>query len=214
MKATELFPDTDRCIVEIDKALRTLFGGATATHAGPGADIEEAKLSNAERKHAAALMRVNHTGEVCAQALYSGQSLTAQDTAVRGTLEQAAREETEHLAWTASRIAELGGRTSVLNPVFYVGAFTMGAISGAFGDRWNLGFLAETERQVEGHLDSHLDRLPQADAKSRAIVNQMKQDEARHADNAQSLGATALPAPVRHLMKLASRLMTQSTYRI
>lgn len=208
-----MLPDADRCIVEFDKALRTLFGDARPMRSGPGADIPEGELSAVERKHAAALMRVNHTGEVCAQALYSGQSLTARDAVVRDTLEQAAREETEHLAWTASRIDELGGRTSRLNPVFYAGAFGLGAFFGVLGDRWNLGFLAETEKQVEGHLDSHLDRLPAADAKSRAIVQRMKQDESRHANTAHALGAGALPEPVRRVMKLASRLMTQSTYR-
>ena len=208
-----MYPDADRCIVEFDKALRTLFGGAAQMRSGPGSDIPEADMSTAERKHAAALMRVNHAGEVCAQALYSGQSLTAKNADVRSVLEQSAREETEHLAWTASRIEELGGRTSRLNPVFYAGAFSLGAFFGVLGDRWNLGFLAETEKQVEEHLGNHLGRLPAADAKSRAIVSRMKQDESRHADTAQALGASTLPKPVRHMMKIASRLMTQSTYR-
>ena len=204
--------DIDRCIVEFDRALRTLFGGAPPTTAVPGASVAEGELSDAQRRQSAALMRVNHTGEVCAQALYSAQSLTARDASVRETLRQAAREETEHLAWTASRIGELGGRTSRLNPVFYTGAFAMGLLSGSLGDRWNLGFLAETERQVEGHLAGHLDRLPEADARSRAIVQQMKQDEARHAASARKLGAATLPEPVRRAMKLASRVMTQTTY--
>jgi 3-demethoxyubiquinol 3-hydroxylase len=162
--------DLDRCIVEFDKALRTLSGGIASSRPSPDASVPEADLSDAQRRHAASLMRVNHTGEVCAQALYSGQSLTARDASVRETLQQAAREETEHLAWTASRISALGGRTSRLNPVFYTGAFALGLLSGALGDRWNLGFLAETERQVEGHLEGHLDRLPEEDARSRAIA--------------------------------------------
>lgn len=204
----------DRLIVEFDKALRTLLGGAQALRGGPAAGVPEGALSDAERRHSAALMRVNHTGEVCAQAMYSGQSLTARNPSVRDTLDRAAREEAEHLAWTASRVGELGGRTSRLNPAFYAGAFALGVLSGAFGDRWNLGFLAETERQVEGHLEGHLDRLPEADAKSRAIVHQMKQDEARHAVSAQTLGAAELPPPVRQAMRLMSSLMTRSTYWI
>jgi 3-demethoxyubiquinol 3-hydroxylase len=204
--------DLDRCIVEFDKALRTLSGGIASSRPSPDASVPEADLSDAQRRHAASLMRVNHTGEVCAQALYSGQSLTARDASVRETLQQAAREETEHLAWTASRISALGGRTSRLNPVFYTGAFALGLLSGALGDRWNLGFLAETERQVEGHLEGHLDRLPEEDAKSRAIVQRMKQDEARHAASARDLGAASLPEPVCRAMRLASRVMTQTTY--
>lgn len=207
-------PDFDRCIIEFDRALRTLAGGAFVADPGPAADAAEAELSEAERRHAAALMRVNHTGEVCAQALYSGQALTARNESVRGALTQAAREESDHLAWTAARVGELGGHTSRLNPIFYAGAFAMGALSGVLGDRWNLGFLAETERQVEGHLEAHLDRLPADDARSRAIVQRMKEDEARHASVAQRMGAAELPAPIRQVMKVASRLMTGSTYWI
>ncbi len=142
-------------------------------------------------------MRVNHSGEVCAQALYQGQALTARGEAARGTLERAAAEETEHLAWTAQRIDELGGRLSVLNPLLYAGSFAIGALSGFLGDKWNMGFLAETERQVEGHLDGHLEQLPPQDDKSRAIVAQMKEDEARHANTALANGAAELPAPVQ-----------------
>jgi ubiquinone biosynthesis monooxygenase Coq7 len=178
----------------------------------PGGDLPEAELGEAERRHAAALMRVNHTGEVCAQALYQGQAMTARDTRAREALQRAADEEMEHLAWTSQRVGELGGRLSLLNPLFYAGAFTMGALSGLRGDAWNLGFLAETERQVEGHLESHLDRLPGNDARSRAIVGAMKDDEARHAATARQLGAAELPVPVKQAMRLASRVMTGSTY--
>ncbi|MGH8677748.1 MAG: 2-polyprenyl-3-methyl-6-methoxy-1,4-benzoquinone monooxygenase [Burkholderiales bacterium] len=206
--------NSDRCIIEFDRALRTLFSPAAAGRGVPGSDLPEAGLSEAQRSHAAALMRVNHTGEVCAQALYSGQALTARNEAVRSMLEQAAREEAEHLAWTASRVEQLGGRLSLLNPLFYAGAFAMGVVSGALGDRWNMGFLVETERQVEGHLDRHFDRLPQTDARSRAIVQRMKHDEARHAASANAHGATELPDPVKRAMTLASRVMTGTTYWI
>ncbi len=206
--------DPDRLIVEFDRALRTIFSPTTAGRNIPGSDLPEAQLSEQERAHAAALMRVNHTGEVCAQALYSGQALTARNDTVRRTLETAAREESEHLAWTAARIEALGGRPSLLNALFYGGAFAMGVVSGALGDRWNMGFLAETERQVEGHLERHLDRLPHTDTRSRAIVEQMKQDEARHAASANAHGAAELPLPVRRAMTLASRVMTGTTYWI
>ncbi len=159
-------------------------------------------------------MRVNHSGEVCAQALYQGQALSMRDHAARTSLERAAAEETEHLAWTAQRIDELDGRVSVLNPILYAGSFAIGALSGLLGDRWNMGFLAETERQVEGHLDSHLEQLPALDEKSRAIVVQMKEDEARHANSALANGAAELPEPVKQAMRISSRLMTVSTYRI
>ena len=159
-------------------------------------------------------MRVNHVGEVCAQALYQGQSIMSGDPAIRDTLRQASQEETEHLAWTERRIAELGGRKSLLNPLWYGGALAIGMLAGRFGERWNLGFLAETERQVEQHLKSHLGTLPAADQRSRAIVEQMKADEAEHAETAVRLGAHELPAPARGLMKLAARVMTTVTYRI
>jgi ubiquinone biosynthesis monooxygenase Coq7 len=167
-----------------------------------------------ERQVAAALMRVNHTGEICAQALYQGQALTARNATARAALEQAAVEETDHLAWTAQRIEELGGRASVLNPLWYAGSFALGAAAGFLGDKWNLGFLAETERQVEGHLEGHLDRLPAQDEKSRAIVNEMKVDEARHARTAVDHGAAELPEPVTLAMKLGSRVMTRTAYWI
>lgn len=204
----------DCAIVEFDRALRTLAGATRSTRAMPGDAIGEADLPQAARRHAAALMRVNHTGEVCAQALYAGQALTARDTETKTVLQQAAEEETDHLAWTAERVESLGGRLSVLNPAFYASAFVVGALSGALGDRWNLGFLAETERQVEAHLDGHLDSLPESDQKSRAVVEMMKQDEARHASSATVHGAAELPGPLRKVMKLAARAMTFSTYRL
>ena len=204
----------DHAILEFDRALRTLSGVARSRRRPPDDGIDEADLEQTERHHAAALMRVNHTGEVCAQALYSGQALTARNAETSALLQQAAAEETEHLAWTAQRIESLGGRTSLLNPAFYAGAFALGALSGALGDRWNLGFLAETERQVEAHLDGHLDSLPASDLKSRAVVEEMKRDEARHASTADTHGGAPLPGPVRQLMKLAARAMTFSTYRV
>jgi len=209
-----VLPDIDRLIIGLDRALRTLCGPAVSLRPVPGENLPNPELSAAEKRHAAALMRVNHSGEVCAQALYQGQALTARDVAARTTLEHAAAEETEHLAWTAQRIDELGGRVSVLNPFFYAGSFAIGAISGLLGDKWNMGFLAETERQVEGHLDGHLEQLPVQDEKSRAIVAQMKEDEARHADTALAHGAAELPEPVKQAMRISSRLMTVSTYRL
>ena len=204
----------DQAIIEFDKALRTVFAPARSVRPVPGEDIPDAEMSDAERAHAAALMRVNHVGEVCAQALYQGQSIMSRDPAIRDTLRQASQEETEHLAWTERRIAELGGRKSLLNPLWYGGALAIGMLAGRFGDRWNLGFLAETERQVEHHLKGHLDTLPPADLRSRAIVEQMKVDEAEHADTAVRLGAHELPAPVKGAMRMAAKLMTTLTYRI
>ena len=209
-----MIPDIDRLVIGFDRALRTLCGPAVSLRPVPGENLPNPELSAAEKRHAAALMRVNHSGEVCAQALYQGQALTARDVAARTTLEHAAAEETEHLAWTAQRIEELGGRVSVLNPFFYAGSFAIGAISGLLGDKWNMGFLAETERQVEGHLDGHLEQLPVQDEKSRAIVAQMKEDEARHANTALAHGAAELPEPVKQAMRISSRLMTVSTYRL
>lgn len=204
----------DQAILEFDKALRTVFAPARSGRPIPGAELAEAELDEHERRHAAALMRVNHVGEICAQALYQGQALMSRDASIRDALRQASAEETEHLAWTEQRIAELGGRKSLLNPLWYGGALAIGLFAGRFGDRWNLGFLAETERQVENHLSSHLDTLPENDAKSRAIVEQMKADEIEHAETALKLGGEALPAPVRTAMKLGAKLMTTLTYRI
>ena len=201
-------------IVELDRALRTLAGTPSAAGQTPGQELPEAQLPETQRRHAAALMRVNHTGEICAQALYSGQALTARSDATRQVLQRAGEEEAQHLAWTAARVESLGGHPSVLNPAFYAGAFVIGALSGAAGDRWSLGFLAETERQVEAHLDSHLQSLPAADKKSHAVVDRMKQDEARHASSATAHGAAELPRAVKRIMKLAARAMTLTTYRI
>ena len=159
-------------------------------------------------------MRVNHVGEVCAQALYTAQALATTDDALRQSLEKASREETDHLAWTQARLDELGARPSLLNPLWYAGAFTLGLVAGRLGDRVSLGFIVETERQVEQHLASHLDRLPSADHASRAIVEQMKEEEARHANDAMVAGAQALPAPVRQLMRLAARVMTRTAHYI
>ncbi len=202
----------DPLICQLDHALRTVFVSAPTKRAMPGETLSEAELSDQERQHAAALMRVNHVGEVCAQALYAGQAFTAHDLSIRKALEQAAWEETEHLNWTERRIAELGGRKSLLNPLWYAGAWTMGAVAGHFGDPVSLGFLAETERQVEAHLDGHLERLPQHDDRSRAIVDQMKADEIAHAETAIRLGASELPLPAKMAMKLAAKVMTGTAY--
>ena len=209
-----MVPEIDRLIVGFDRALRTLCGPAVSLRPVPGLNLPSVELTTPEKHHAAALMRVNHSGEVCAQALYHGQALTARGEATRGALERAAAEESEHLAWTAQRVDELGGRLSVLNPFLYIGSFAVGALSGFLGDKWNMGFLAETERQVEGHLDGHLEQLPPQDNKSRAIVAQMKEDEARHANTALAIGAAELPVPVKQAMRISSRLMTVSTYRV
>ena len=206
--------DLDRLITAFDNGLRTLLAPAHSARAVPGAALAEPEMTAPERQVAAALMRVNHTGEICAQALYQGQALTARNATARAALEQAAAEETDHLAWTAQRIEELGGRASLLNPLWYAGSFALGAAAGFLGDKWNLGFLAETERQVEGHLEGHLDRLPAQDGKSRAIVNEMKVDEARHACTALEHGAAELPEPAKLAMKLGSRIMTRTAYWI
>ena len=206
--------DLDRFITAFDNGLRTLLAPAHSARPVPGDAVAEAAMSGPERELAGALMRVNHTGEICAQALYQGQALTARDEQARAVLEQAAAEEADHLAWTAQRITELGGRASFLNPLWYAGSFALGAAAGLLGDKWNLGFLAETERQVEGHLAGHLDRLPAQDEKSRAIVGAMKDDEARHANTAVDHGAAELPEPVRQAMKLGSRVMTRTAFWI
>jgi ubiquinone biosynthesis monooxygenase Coq7 len=180
----------------------------------PAQAIPESDLDGRARAHAGALMRVNHVGEVCAQALYQGQALTARDPHARQMLEQSAREEEDHLAWSAERIRELGSRPSLLNPVWYAGAFAIGAVAGAAGDRWNLGFLAETERQVEQHLSGHLEKLPASDQRTRAVVSAMRADEAKHRDSALRLGATELPGPLKLAMRLASKVMTTIAYLV
>ena len=204
----------DSLIGEFDRALRAVAGVAHASRPSPAAGVSENEIADADRRHAAALMRVNHVGEVCAQALYQGQALTARDPVARGALEQAAREEEDHLAWSAERIRELGGRPSLLNPLWYAGAFAIGTVAGALGDRWNLAFLAETERQVEEHLGGHLEELPPEDGRTRAIVEGMQADEARHRSSAIELGAAELPEPVKRAMRLASKVMTTVAYRV
>ena len=204
----------DRLIGEFDRALRAVTGVHRASRPSPGEPIPEADLSEAERAHAAALMRVNHVGEVCAQALYQGQALTARDERSRAKLEQAAREEEDHLAWSAERVDALGGRLSLLNPLWYAGSLALGVGAGLLGDRWNLAFLAETERQVEAHLDGHLDALPAADARTRAVVIQMREDEAKHRRMALALGAAEMPAPLRAAMRGMARVMTALAYRL
>lgn len=204
----------DRLIVEFDKGLRTLLSQAHSVRPYPDEDVVEASLDEVEKKHATALMRVNHSGEICAQALYQGQALTAKDPVVQQKLQQAAQEETEHLAWTARRVAELGGHLSVLNPLWYTGSLAMGACVGLLGDKWNLGFLRETERQVGAHLQSHLEKLPLQDEKSRAIVEQMHTDEVAHADMATRLGGVVLPKPAQWAMKLNGKVMTSVAYLV
>lgn len=202
----------DKLIIEFDKGLKTLTASAHSVRPHPDKNVKEAELSAEEKRHALGLMRVNHCGEVCAQALYNGQSLTAKNPQIVDALQQASKEETEHLAWCEKRIHALGGHTSFLNPLWYAGSFTLGAIAGAIGDKWNLGFLAETEHQVGAHLEKHLHELPASDEKSRAILEQMKTDEAQHADTAIGLGGAELPAPIKAAMKQMSKVMTSTTY--
>ena len=205
-------PNFDGLIVGFDKGLRTLFSQAHSVRTHPDAGMAEVELSESEKNKAAALMRVNHCGEICAQALYQGQALTARDPQVQRKLGEAAQEETEHLAWTARRVHELGGHVSLLNPLWYTSSLAIGAVAGLLGDKWNLGFLAETERQVGAHLQSHLHKLPEKDAKSRAVVQQMYVDETQHAEMAVELGAAELPLPVRLAMQLSGKVMTRTAY--
>lgn len=204
----------DRIIIEFDQGLRTVLAEQRSQRPLPDCGIAEADLAPQEKRHAAALMRINHSGEVCAQALYNGQAITARDPATLAALGQAAQEETEHLAWCEQRIYALGGHKSLLNPFWYGASFALGALAGALGDKWNLGFLAETERQVGSHIADHLARLPTQDRKSRAILVKMAEDEARHAATASKLGGAQLPLPVRLAMRLASKVMTKTTYWI
>lgn len=204
----------DKIITEFDKVLKTLTATQYSNRPHPDHNIDETDLSDEDKKHACSLMRVNHSGEVCAQALYQGQSLTSRDKSNARAFEDAAFEETEHLAWTAQRIEELGGRQSLLNPLFYLGSLSIGVFAGLCGDKWSLSFLEETEKQVEKHLDEHLEILPFADKKSIAIVTQMKSDEAQHAEMANKLGAASMPKPLKLLMKISSKLMTKTAYHI
>jgi ubiquinone biosynthesis monooxygenase Coq7 len=207
-------PSFDLLLIAADNTLRTLSGVAQASRACPVPDRPVAPLDGAERQLSGALMRVNHVGEVCAQALYTAQALTTRDARLRAQFEHAAREETDHLAWTQQRLRELGVHTSFLNPIWYAGAFGIGLLAGRIGDAVSLGFVVETERQVEHHLDDHLQRLPAADLASRVVVQTMKEDEARHGAQAQAAGAASLPKPVRWVMRMAARVMTRTAHHI
>ena len=204
----------DLFVAAADRALRSLSGTAQATRSNPALQIEDGPLRPNERRHVARLMRVNHSGEVAAQALYQGQALTAKLDKVRDSMEKSASEETDHLAWCEQRLSEVGGRPSLLNPLWYAGSFAIGALAGIAGDRWSLGFVAETERQVVRHLDGHLDSLPASDARSRAILEQMRTDEAEHGEIASRAGGQELPQPVPQLMNAVSRVMTRAAYWI
>jgi ubiquinone biosynthesis monooxygenase Coq7 len=204
----------DRFISGADKALRVITGVASASRPTPARHIAEAELSDAERRHSAGLMRVNHVGEVCAQALYNSQSRFAKTAEIRAQFAQAGREEEDHLAWTAERLGELQSHISVLNPLFYAGAYALGTVAAVLGDGTSLGFVVETERQVEAHLLSHLDKLPAQDGRSRAIVDQMRIDEIEHGAAAQALGATATPAPVQAVMAVMGKVMTSTAYYV
>ena len=203
----------DNLVINADQALRTVFGKPQVTERSrPDADLNSVDLSEQESRHVAGLMRINHTGEVCAQALYQGQALTAKLPNVREKMERAAQEENDHLAWCENRLKELNNRTSFLNPLWYAGSFAIGALAGLAGDKWSLGFVVETERQVVRHLDEHLAQLPEQDQKSRAILEQMKEDEGHHATVALNAGGVALPEPVKKMMQMTSKLMTRTTY--
>lgn len=204
----------DSLLTAADNALRTLFATPRASEVTPAHGMAEAALSPAERKMAGALMRVNHVGEVCAQALYTAQATVTRDPQLRAQLQEAAREETDHLAWTQQRLDALGARPSLLNPLWFAGAFALGIVAAKVSDRASLGFVAETENQVAAHLDSHLQRLPQQDTASRAVVTRMKADEERHAAQARASGALALPAPARAAMRAAAKVMTTTAHYI
>lgn len=204
----------DALVLAFDRAIRTLSGSAQARRLNPAAELAATNLSDESRKVSIALMRVNHAGEVAAQALYQGQGLTARTHEIKSKLSHAADEELDHLAWTRQRLTELGGRPSLLDPLWYTGAFAVGAVAGAIGDKVSLGFLQATEEQVEAHLDTHLSRLPSEDTASRAIVEQMKRDEAQHAQTARALGAETLPQSLKALMRVSAKLMTTAAAKI
>jgi len=204
----------DRLIREFDRAMRTVAAANVAARPNPAGTSPESVTDAAARRHAAGLMRVNHAGEIAAQALYHGQALTARNGQVRASLLEAARDETDHLAWCEQRVRELDSRTSLLAPVWYAGSFAIGAVAGLAGDRTSLGFVAETEKQVIEHLESHLHELPPQDSRSRRIVEQMQVDEARHGSDAREAGGRELPRPVRRLMRATARIMTRTAYRI
>ena len=204
----------DNLIVGFDKALRVVGGVAKAARPNPGTLASDCELNTQEARHSAGLMRVNHVGEVCAQALYDAQGKHASTAAMREQMAHSGREEEDHLAWTAARLAELGSQPSLLNPVWYAGAYALGSVAARMGDAVSLGFVVETERQVEAHLDSHLELLPPQDAKSRAIVDQMRIDEIEHAQAAQAMGAAEMPLPVKMAMRAMAKVMTTAAYRI
>ena len=204
----------DRLLVDAQNALVTVAGKPLARRPNPAGDTPEIELDLAERRHAAGLMRINHVGEVCAQGLYFGQAAVARDPGTREHLLEAAQEETDHLAWCGERLEELGSRPSLFNPLWYAGSYSLGVLAGLRGDGWNLGFVVETEHQVEAHLDEHLQTLPEADLRSREIIKVMKADEARHADHAEQAGAKILPQPIPKLMTSASNLMKAVAYRL
>ena len=204
----------DTLINSLDNALRTLSGAVHAARPNPAGPLQGETLNAQQRREAGSLMRVNHVGEVCAQALYQAQALTARTPALREQMEHAAREETDHLAWTQERLAELGSRASWLNPLWYAGAFGIGLLAGRAGDAVSLGFVVETERQVEEHLAGHLDRLPAGDTRSRAIIEMMRADEQRHAEKAGAAGGSELPPPLRWLMRGAAKAMTLTAHRV
>lgn len=214
MNIERQYSPLDRLIIEAQRALTTTAGRSVAERRNPGNDEIESAMDDGARRHAAGLMRVNHTGEVCAQALYVGQAAVARDAATRAQLLAAAQEETDHLAWCAERLEELHSRPSLLNPLWYAGSYAIGLAAGLRGDGWNLGFVVETERQVEAHLEEHLQTLPSEDRRSRAILETMKTDEARHADHAEQAGARVLPPPIPRLMALASSIMKAVAYRL
>ena len=214
MNRTRRLSPLDRLLAEAQRGLAGMADEAVAMRANPGAPRPDVEMDARHRRHSAGLMRINHTGEVCAQALYVGQAAVARDEETRAHLMAAAQEETDHLAWCAQRLEELDSRPSLLNPLWYGGSYAIGVLAGLRGDGWNLGFVVETERQVEAHIDEHLESLPTADLRSRAILEVMKEDEARHADHAQAQGARILPQPVPTLMAMASNLMKAIAYRV
>ena len=214
MTAARTLGPLDRLLDSAQNALSTVAGNPRAERGNPGEAEAEVVLDESERRHAAGLMRINHVGEVCAQGLYFGQAAVARDPATRGHLLDAAQEETDHLAWCAQRLRELDSRPSLFNPLWYAGSYALGALAGLRGDGWSLGFVVETERQVEAHLDEHLETLPAADLRSRDILTVMKADEARHAEHAEEAGARLLPAPIPTLMAGASKLMKAVAYRL
>ncbi len=203
----------DDIVIGLDRALRTVAAEPIAERANPGEAIDDATMDDSERQHAAGLMRVNHTGEICAQGLYEGQALTARDDATRNALLSAAQEETDHLAWCQDRLTELDAKPSVLNPLFYAASYAMGAVTGLMGDKVSLGFVEATEDQVCKHLESHMDSLPEQDQRSRAIITQMHEDEERHGAEAMDQGGAEFPQSVKNLMTLVSKVMTETTYR-